>query len=222
MITFFVDVTREYRKVVIERRRRLKRKKRKRKREEGEFIDPKGDATIFAMPRVARHSRQRSPWPLLYLSPENKSSRCAFCLHTKLNAIVNTYHTFASCSLWLICLSTSCFCNSAAVAAAFLWMAAAAAASLAAATRWAAATASFNDANLCCRATNCFALALASASAADEISCDLCIETTKDFELIDISFRGVSSSILVRSSSREMALRCCYSGYIAYICIYIS
>lgn len=101
-------------------------------------------------------------------------------------------------------------------------MAAAAAASLAAATRWAAATASFNDANLCCRATNCFALALASASAADEISCDLCIETTKDFDLIDISFRGVSSSILVRSSSREMALRCCYSGYIAYICMYIS
>lgn len=100
------------------------------------------------------------------------------------------YHTFASCSLWLICLSTSCFCNSAAVAAAFLWMAAAAAASLAAATRWAAATASFNDANLCCRATNCFALALASASAADEISCDLYIETTKDFQLIDISFRG--------------------------------
>lgn len=145
---------------------------------------------------------------------------CLLSPHSKLNAILNTYHTFASCSLWLICLSTSCFCNSAAVAAAFLWMAAAAAASLAAATRWAAATASFNDANLCCRATNCFALALASASAADEISCDLYIETTKDFQFVDISFREVSSSILVRSSSREMALRYCYSGYIAYICIY--
>ena len=34
--------------------------------------------------------------------------------------------------------------------------------------------------------------------------------------------RIVSSSILVRSSSREMALRYCYSGYIALICLYIN
>lgn len=81
--------------------------------------------------------------------------------------------TLASISLWLICLSTSCFCSSAAVSAAFLWIAAAAAASLAAATRCAAATASFRVANLCCNATSWRALSLASDSACCEISWDL-------------------------------------------------
>lgn len=81
--------------------------------------------------------------------------------------------TLASLSLVWICLSTSCFLNSAAVSDAFRWIAAAAAASLAAATRWAAATESFRVASLCWRATNCLALALASACAWAEISADL-------------------------------------------------
>lgn len=41
MITFFVDVTREYRKVVIERRRRLKRKKKKEKEKRESLSTPR-------------------------------------------------------------------------------------------------------------------------------------------------------------------------------------
>lgn len=80
--------------MVIERRRKLKKKKKRKRRERESFIDPKGDATIFAMPRVARRSRQRSPWPLLYLSPENKIVPFVSTLETQRDSEYVSYLRF--------------------------------------------------------------------------------------------------------------------------------
>ena len=159
-------------------------------KKEKEFIDAKGDvAMISAMPRVARHSRRRPPWPLLYLSPENKSSRSAFCLQNSWNSTgswirisyLRSGHSLGSCDRIFqrrqsLLQGHQLFCA-------------------------------------------CSCLGLGSWRNFLRSVCRNDKGFSTDWYFVS---RIVSSSILVRSSSREMALRCCYSGYIAFICLYIN
>lgn len=210
--------------MVIERGRRLKREKKKEK--EKEFIDAKGDvAMISAMPRVARHSRRRPPWPLLYLSPENKSSRSAFCLQNSWNstgswirisylrfllALANLFVDILFLQLGSRCSGVplngggrSCFPRSGH--------------SLGSCDRIFQRRQSLLQGHQLFCACSCLGLGSWRNFLRSVCRNDKGFST--DWYFVS---RIVSSSILVRSSSREMALRCCYSGYIAFICLYIN